>query len=143
MDSASPTRGEGKKETRSALGVAHPGADHTVAAAELVAVLRGGVLRAAERVGGGPAVRAADIGAVDRERRAGVMHGRNHAASRAAAFVHRAALGRREAGIVERIAEGAALSRRERAGRIRLGCADEYRERGKARQHWQTHGNPP
>src|SRR6185295_17300753 len=42
-----------------ALGVAHPGADHATASAELVAVLGRRVLRAAKRLGGGPAARPA------------------------------------------------------------------------------------
>src|SRR6185295_18292107 len=44
-----------------ALGVAHPGADHAAASAELVAVLGRHVLRAAQRLGGRPAARAAGV----------------------------------------------------------------------------------
>src|SRR6185295_12632136 len=61
-----------------ALGVAHPGANHAAASAELVAVLGRRVLRAAKRLGGGPAARPAGVGAIDGESRAATAHGRDH-----------------------------------------------------------------
>src|SRR5215468_9526074 len=56
-------------------GVAGPGADHAFLAAELIALLGRGVERGRNLRFDGIAVSAAGIGHVDRECRAGALHG--------------------------------------------------------------------
>src|SRR5258708_1474752 len=104
----------------SAFGVTHPGADHAIFSAIAVTLFARGVLRTRQRSGLRPAIRPARIASVDRQRRAGAAkHGDDLAVAALALRLgaQRSRLGRI---VVERIAERAALSGRERAGRIRL-----------------------
>src|SRR4029453_6537486 len=98
----------GRTITESPLGVAGPGADHAFLAAEFVTLLCRGVERARDFGFYGIAVRAAGIGHVDRERRAGALHGDSGA--RALALLERRGARRRLGGIVIGLAIGAAFT---------------------------------
>ena len=117
------------RDARSALAVAHPGADHAILAAKAVALLERGVLRSPQPGRCGIAERTASIRIVDCECRATARERRNHLAVAARAFAHcrrPRRLGLRE---VVGIAKSAALSDRERTGRLRRGDADEQKGR--------------
>src|SRR5215218_6644042 len=97
------------------LGVAGPGADHAFLAAEFVALLGRGIERAGNLRFDGIAMGAAGIFHVDRERRAGALHG--HRGAVALALLQRREPGCGLGGIVIGLAIGAAFADREGAGR--------------------------
>src|SRR5262249_45117159 len=106
---------------RSALGVADEGADDALLAAVAVALLQRGVLRLAEPRGGGEAVGAAEVAAVDREGGAIALHRRDHLAVRAGAFLERSLARPLLAREVIGKAVGAAVADRQCAGGLRCG----------------------
>src|ERR1039457_1227532 len=92
-------------------GVAGPGADHALLAAEFVAFARGLIQRVRNPGLDGIAVSAAGIGHVDRQRGAGVLHG--HRGAFALAMFLGSGARSRFAGIIIGLAVGAAIADRE------------------------------
>src|SRR5258708_4682386 len=109
------------------LGVAGPGADDALLAAELVAFARRLVQRARNLRPDRIAVRPARIGHVDGKRRAGALHG-DRLAIAALALPERRGARRALGGIVIGAAIGTAFADRKGTGRPRL----RYETRGSA-----------
>ena len=103
-------------------GVAGPGADHALLAADIVALFRRRVQRTGNVRLHRVTMGAAGIGHVDRQRRAGALHG--HGGAFALALL--AGRGQRAgfAGIVEGLAIGAAFADRERPRTPRISVAN-------------------
>src|SRR4030095_5063640 len=107
----------------SSPGVAGPGADDAFLAAEFVALLGGGIERGGNFWLHRIAVRATRVLQVNRQRRAGALHGDGRAL--AFALLQRGDARRVLARIIIGLAIGAALADRERAGSP--GLRDEAR----------------